>query len=250
MTSLRVGSRARQRVGAASFVLTLILTVCALALTILALRREFGGGDEPLPPGSRFVAQPDWASYATLGHRLGSADAKAVIVEFADFQCPACRELEATLRHARRRFGEDLAIVYRHFPLARIHPFAYGAAQASECAALQGRFDAMHDLLFDHSDALGRVPWRQLAEAAGVENMRAFERCIADSTTRSVIESDHEAARSLGARGTPTVLINGVRFTGSIPERVLDSLVTAAIGRKGGNVRWWRRLIGKANTGA
>ena len=209
----------------ASAVGSITLVACALAMTALSVRRQFA------PPHARsterFVAQPDWANYATEGRRIGGPTAKVVMVEFADFQCPACRELEVMLRATRRRLGADFALVYRHYPL-RIHPQAEPAALASECAGRQGRFGEMHDLLFDQSDSLGKIGWRRLASDAGVSDLATFDRCMLDSEVVATVRRDADAARHLGATGTPTFLINGVRHTGTIAHGILDSLVDEA----------------------
>jgi len=212
----------------ASAITTSTLVACAVILTVIAVKREvFGGKATTSGP---FRAQPDWASYVGSGHRLGSPKAKAVLVEFSDFQCPACRALEDVLRRTRTRFPTELAVVYRHWPLARIHPYARPAAIASECAGSQGRFDAMHDVLFSiKRDSLGVLPWRTLAERAGVTALDAFDQCLADSATVAAVDRDVAAAERLGAQGTPTVLIAGVRFSGSLPQVTMDSLVEQAI---------------------
>ena len=75
---------------------TAILVACAVAVTGLLVKREFGSAPSSRV-GVRFEAQSDWKSYAVAGHRIGPANATAVLVEFADFQCPACRALEHTL---------------------------------------------------------------------------------------------------------------------------------------------------------
>jgi len=210
---------------AASAVVTAVIALCAVTMTTLALRRG------PAAPAARKAAiesQTDWRTYAIDGHRIGPPDAKAVLVEFADFQCPACRRLEDRLRVARKRFPLDFAVVYRHFPL-NIHKFARQAAVASECGAQQSRFPEMHDALFDVGDSLGVVPWTVLAARAGVASVPQFAKCMSDSTVIALVTRDVDAAKRLGARATPTLLIDGVRATGTIPQSTLDSLVQNAI---------------------
>ena len=128
----------------------------------------------------------------------------------------------------RRRFPRDFALVYRHFPLP-MHQFARAAAEASECAAQQGRFEQMHATLFDQQDSIGVASWRSLARVAGVPNLTSFDRCMRDSTGLAPVTRDHIAARRLASHATPTVLINGVRFSGAIAQPVLDSLIGNAI---------------------
>ena len=211
-----------------SAVSTLVLVACAVTTTVLLVRRP----SEPSTTAARqhFSAQPDWLSYVRGGHRIGPSDAKVVLVEFGDFQCPACQSLEATLRETRKRYPRDVAILYRHFPLT-IHPAARSAALASECAAQQGMFETMHAALFDNRDSLGTISWTRFAAKAKVPNLRSFDMCMRDTIAMELVTADERDAKRLGARGTPTVLINSVRFTGALPQRTLDSLVESAIRR-------------------
>ena len=110
-----------------------------------------------------------------------------------------------------------------------MHPAARAAAFASECAARQSSFERMHDLLFDLRDSLGVLPWRTFAERSMVRDLPEFDRCMRDSIPAGSVNSDLDAARRLGATGTPTLLIDGVRFIGSVREETLDSLIQRAI---------------------
>lgn len=204
-----------------------ILVACAVAIVALLAHRELSpralaAGPAPLQP------QPDWQSYATGGHRLGPSGARAVIVEFADFQCPACRALEPRLRAERTEHPQDVAVIYRHYPLVK-HIFARPAAIASECAARQGRFEAMHDTLFVLGDSIGVRAWHAVARAAAVPDLRAFDVCMSDGSANDVLLRDSVAARRLRVIGTPTLLIDGVRVNGGLPQATLDSLVTKAL---------------------
>jgi protein-disulfide isomerase len=211
----------------ASIAATALMVVCAVAVTGVVLRRE-------LWPTARastvsiFETFPEWRLYTEDGRRVGPSDAPAVMVVFADYQCPACKELEGRLRETRERFPSQLVIVFRHFPLP-IHRFARRAAEATECAAAQNRFESMHALLYDRQDSIGVTPWRSLAHDARIADVNAFDRCMRDSTGLPAVTRDFKAAQRLEAKGTPTVLINGVRFSGVIPQSTLDSLVANAI---------------------
>jgi protein-disulfide isomerase len=84
-----------------------------------------------------------------VDHIRGPNTAKVTLVEYSDFQCPACGQYEPILRDLASSYPNDLRIVYRHFPLTGLHPNAYPAAIASEAASKQGKFWEMHDMLFD-----------------------------------------------------------------------------------------------------
>lgn len=154
---MKITSFARVASAAATFA----LVVCAVTVTTLLVRREMASG----AVGNRAsapVAQPDWMDYAGAGHRIGSLNARVTVIEFFDYQCPFCKKMDARLQSALAKYSGDLAVVYRHWPLKRIHPFAMAAAVASECAAASGRFERMHALLLNQQDSLGVLSWREL----------------------------------------------------------------------------------------
>jgi protein-disulfide isomerase len=207
-----------------------VLTACAVTLTVILVLREIG------PDGPKQIErQRDWLSYVDGGHRLGPPNPRAILIEFADFECPACARLDQHLREALRRYS-GFAIQYRHYPLPA-HRHAFAAAVASECAAEQARFGTMHAVLFDGRDSLGVIPWTDLAGRAGVANLPAFERCMADSARNEKVHNDIAAARKLRVAGTPTLLLNGRRINGNIPAGKLDSLIEAALRAGAANLR-------------
>lgn len=198
----------------------MVSVACALSVTFFVVRRELSGNTPILRPRGIADYQPlpveDWERLVSTGHRMGSATADFMILEFADFQCPACRLFSLTaIKPLRDQYPDDVAVVYRHWPLP-YHPFAFAAAQASECAGAQGRFDAMHDTLFEHQDSIGRKPFDGFAREAGVPDSARFAACMAVPDS-SVASSDARMVKSLGGVGTPTVLING-KLLSSVPD--------------------------------
>jgi protein-disulfide isomerase len=150
------------------------------------------------------------------------------MIEFADFQCPACADLHASLRDVRKCYPDDFALVYRHFPL-NMHPAAWPAAVASECAAVQGRFEQMHDVLFESQRTLESAQWDQLAARAGVTDINAFKACMGSTAIDSTVRRDRETAIALKGRGTPMLLVDGHRFYGAMPQARLDSIVESVL---------------------
>jgi protein-disulfide isomerase len=140
---------------------------------------------------------------------MGPQGAKVTILEFADFECPACRQFEPTLRAARAKYPSDVAVVFRHWPLP-YHHFALPAARAAECANAQGRFEAMHDLLYARQDSLGLKSFASFAADAGVADTAAFDVCNRSGGPVMALAADTTDARQLGGRGTPTVVVNGL----------------------------------------
>lgn len=203
------------------------VVLCAVVLTALVVRRELFSAPPRSAPREQVVA--DWRSYAAEGRRTGPADAPVTVVVFSDFQCPACRMLAESLDSVTARRPGQVAVVYRHFPLSSVHPYATAAARASECAAGQGRFEAFHDALFREQALLGIQPWRSFAAGAGVADLDAFDRCVAGTAPDAAILRDGRAGERLRVTGTPTVLINQHRFQGAPPLAELERQIERAL---------------------
>lgn len=154
-------------------------------------------------------------------HVLGPKDAPVTLVEYGDYECTYCGEVQPIIARLKERFGGRLRYVFRHFPITSMHPQAQLAAEAAEAAAAQGRFWEMHDLLFKHQGELDRRHLLQYASEIGLD-LEQFERDLKDGThTRRVREDFMSGVRS-GANGTPTFFINDVRYDGAWD---LDSLI-------------------------
>jgi protein-disulfide isomerase len=203
-----------------------LLVVCALLVTGLVVRREFFGAS----PAAAGETVADWSSYAAQGQRAGPADAPVTVVVFSDFQCPACASLAERMKEVRARHPGQVAMVFRHFPLPN-HAAAVPAARASECAAAQGRFEALHDLFFAQQDSLGTKPWARFAREAGVADLAAFGRCMQGRDADAAVRRDSEAGMRLGLSATPTLLINGRRVQGAPPLPRLEQLINDELER-------------------
>lgn len=140
----------------------------------------------------------------------GKADAKVVVVEFSDFQCPFCgRFARETMGLLERDYVDTGKVrwVFRHFPIERLHPFALRASEAAECGRAQDKFWPMHTRLFANQQALGEADLVKTAQAAGL-NMPAFQQCFASqliSPTR--IRQDLADGTKAGITGTPAFFI-------------------------------------------
>jgi protein-disulfide isomerase len=156
-------------------------------------------------------------------HIRGILSAPITLLEYGDFECPHCGAAWPVVEEVRRRMGEQLRFVYRHFPLVAIHPHAEHAAEAAEAAGTQGQFWPMHDLLFAHQDALADADL--LAYAAELFlNTSRFARDLASSRYASRVQEDLVSGMRSGVQGTPTFFINGERHAGGYD---LESLLGA-----------------------
>jgi len=144
---------------------------------------------------------------------LGSEDATVVLVEFSDFQCPVCARSFLTLKQVEAAYGDDVKIVYKHFPLRQIHSFAQKAAEANECAADQGRFFEYHDLLFQNQNALDTDNLKEYAARLSL-NEGQFSACLDGGLKAGVVSSHYREAISLGVDATPTLYVNNKKYVG------------------------------------
>lgn len=202
-----------------------VLTLCAVVTTALVVRRELFSR-RPAVAGPRTISA--WRSFGRDGHRMGRIDAAVNIVVFSDFQCPFCAVLMKRLRTLRTEYPGEVAIVYRHFPLSA-HRQAVAAAQASECASAQGRFDAFLDALFSAQDSIGLIQWARFATIAGVRNIPTFRKCAAGTEPIPALARDTVAGNRLGVHVTPTLLINETRLEGAQPLDTLEAYVARAL---------------------
>lgn len=161
-------------------------------------------------------------------HVRGAHDAKVTLVEYGDFQCPYCARAHAALSELMQQHGDRVALVYRHLPLADLHPLAAPAAEAAEAAGAQGKFWEMHDALFEHQDTLDEDALPVLAANLGLD-ARRFAGDIEDGKHGARVEAQADGARALGARGTPTFFINGERYHGDSDHASLASALKKAL---------------------
>jgi protein-disulfide isomerase len=161
-------------------------------------------------------------------HRAGPDDAPVTLVEYGDYECPHCGSAHAILLAVRERMGPRLRFVFRHFPLAEMHPHAMHAAEAAEAAADQGKFWEMHDALFEHQEALEDADLIRYAQALGLDAERVERELVSSAHEPRVREQFRSGVRS-GVNGTPTFFINGLRYDDSWdPDTLLEALEEAA----------------------
>jgi protein-disulfide isomerase len=162
-------------------------------------------------------------------HVRGPEDASVTLLEYGDFECPYCGRAEEALESV---LGSDLDIryVWRHLPLTDVHPHAQQAAEASEAAALQGRFWELHDLLLDHQGALEPTDLVEYAEALGLDVDRFLDDLRRHAGGRRIAD-DVDSAELSGVAGTPTFFVNGRRHWGAYDAAGLTRAVREARAR-------------------
>jgi protein-disulfide isomerase len=154
------------------------------------------------------------------------ATKKVVLVDFFDLECAHCKRNYLLVKELAARRGDQLEIIHRHFPLdatcndivpESVHPDACRAAEAVECATLQGKRDQMIDTMFANQGQLFEENLPRLAAKVGVE-ATAFRQCLDQHTTMPTVLADARAGARLDIKSTPTVFIGGRRITGVLDE--------------------------------
>lgn len=162
---------------------------------------------------------------------FGSQSADITIVEFSDFQCPACRATQPLIKEVTSQFPQ-IRLIYRHFPLTSIHPNAQIAAQATEVAAEYDQFWPMHDLLFEK-----QTEWVDLSKDQLIEKFAQYAQelqidknefltKIESQDIKQRVDLDVTAAINLNLSGTPTFFVNGVQTSAPQLKQAVESLLT------------------------
>lgn len=156
---------------------------------------------------------PTEALIRSESHTKGPEDAKATLVEFGDYQCPACASAEPMLNQLMSEYPNDLRFVFRNFPLVSIHPNATPAAEAAEAAAEQGKFWEMHDLIYEQQNVWASMSnpseqFKSYAKQLGLDESK-FNQDRSNPEVTSRVTKDFNDGGTLGVNATPTFFLNG-----------------------------------------
>lgn len=162
-------------------------------------------------------------------HVRGNATASATLVEFSDFQCPACKAAQPLVSELEKKYGDKLKVVYRHFPLRQVHPHAAIAARAAEAAANQNAFFVYHDKLFAEQATWEKESdpskfFLQYAKDLKLDTKK-FETDLKDASLDERISVDEQDALALGVNATPTFYLNGKQTDAGDLQAGIDAIV-------------------------
>ncbi len=156
-------------------------------------------------------------------HYRGAEDPEVVIIEYADFECPACFGFAPQLQIVEANYEDEVQVIFRHNPLSSLHPNAFAAHRAAEAAGQQDKFWEMHDILFERqpswsaqqsglsvSDAA--AVFEGYAEEIGLD-MDKFRADVESEEVFDYIDSHLDSGSQLGVTGTPTIFLNGEEIT-------------------------------------
>ena len=158
-------------------------------------------------------------------HISGSANGLIRLLEYGDYECPFCAEVQPIVKEIQRRLSDDLLFGFRNFPLTNIHPHSEHAAEAAEAAGMQKNFWSMHDTLFENQRALDDDDLAEYAAELGLDETRLIREVTA-SVYAPRIREDFKSGVRGGVNGTPTFFINGERYDGALDLKHLLNAVT------------------------
>jgi len=166
-----------------------------------------------------------------MTHFKGNPDAEVVLVEYSDFQCPACRAMYPIVSSLMAEYGDSIRFEYRHFPIERAHPYAVQAGAAAEAAGQQGKFYEFHDALFENQQTWSQSPtpnvfFMQYAEELELD-LDMFRRHSNASVLRDKVRSQQQEGLAAGVTGTPTMFLNGERMVYSTYDEFVTQVVAA-----------------------
>lgn len=178
---------------------------------------------EPSVPAGQLaeVTENDWI--------LGDLNtARVVLVEYSDLECAFCQRFHPTMKSIMATYGDDVAWVYRHFPLTSIHQNAEPAANAAECVGDQvgnAGFFAFVDEIFEGGAPLNKTTYMNIARNIQGVNMNQFENCVDEMTFIGNVRQQQQDGVAAGVQGTPATFVNGQLVSGAVPEAQLSSII-------------------------
>jgi protein-disulfide isomerase/rhodanese-related sulfurtransferase len=206
----------------------LVVVFVAVALGIpgfILLARS--GTPPPMPSLKKeqleLLVRPD-------SHMTGNLQAALTVVEFGDIQCPACKRAEEATRAMRAKYGDRVKFVFRHMPLPSLHPHALKAAEATECAAAQGKFWEGLERFYAGQDDLSEESLVRYAGEMGLDKGQ-FRACLASGSMAGRVQKDADDARMLGLRATPTFFVGSQVIEGPIEEDLFGQLIRQELAR-------------------
>jgi len=163
-------------------------------------------------------------------HIFGPQNAPVTLIEYSDFQCPACRAYQPTLKRLLAEYDQELRLVYRHFPLNSLHANAEEAAYAAEAAGIQGKFFEYHDVLFNTQDKWEgeknpESMFVEYAKSLGL-NEEQFRRDIKSDIVKDKVAADVRSANESNLSGTPSFFLNGKLFE---PPKTYEGFSAAVV---------------------
>lgn len=166
----------------------------------------------------------DFPLVTFIDPQRGAANPLVDLVEFSDFACPFCQEIQTTLERLLKTYPTTLRHVWKDAPNVNLHPPAMAAHLAARCAQRQNKFWEYHDELFKDTNNLGLEQLKNIAKLIGL-NQSQWQTCFDDATERAKIERGLIEAEVLGVDATPYLFINNQRISGAVTFTELQQMI-------------------------
>ncbi len=174
-------------------------------------------------------AKPSGTSKAGVDPSIGAESAEVEVVVYSDFQCPFCSRAAPTTHQIAEAYPDKVKVTFRNFPLS-FHANAQKAAEAGECANLQGKFWEMHDIMFANQNNLQADSLKSYAQQIGLDTAE-FNECLDSGSMKAEVERDFQDGTKAGVQGTPAFIIEGELISGAQPlekfKEVIDRKLSA-----------------------
>ena len=207
----------------------LVIAAAAIVIAGAVAYRQFRPSPvQPVGAAITVTYVADWRELLSAGRQVANPAAEVQLLEFVDLECPACQAFARTLTSVRNSYPSTLGVTLIHYPLP-MHSFARRAARVAECGALEGKFDEIVTVILNDRDSLSRNRWTTYGDQVGIRDRASFDRCQADTAAVPMIESGLVAAERAGARATPTILLNGWRFSTTPTESEIRRTIEALL---------------------
>lgn len=185
-------------------------------------------GQQPQPAAAAVpkVTKEDWIK--------GDIKAKVQVIEYSDLQCPYCGRHNPTILALEQKYGDKIAVVYRHFPLTSIHPEAQPAALASECVGEQKGstgFFSFIDTIYANQDKMNAAYYETTAQALGV-NMDKFKSCVSSQKYLTKVNDQQQGGAAAGVQATPTTIVAGQMVSGADTLAKFTAIIDSALAGK------------------
>lgn len=185
--------------------------------------------------GSDNKSTSDSNSATLSNHTYGNGSTGVVVMEYGDFQCPACYQYFPIVNQLKNKYKDQITFQFRHYPLVEIHQNALSSARAAEAAGLQGKFWKMHDALYTNqqewAESTNPQPFfENYAKLIGLD-VTKFQVDIKSESVNATIQADRNNAKSSGYSGTPTFVVDGkqIESPGSLDafSKIIDEAIAA-----------------------
>jgi protein-disulfide isomerase len=158
----------------------------------------------------------------------GPKKAPVTLLEYGDYECSYCGQAYSIIKNVQNILGNSLRFVFRNFPITQSHPHAQHTAEAAECAGAQSKFWEMHDILYEHQQALDDKHLEKYAEVLDLDKYR-FKNDMSNHIYASRVREDFLSGVRSGVNGTPCFYINGLRYDNSWDFEALVEILKSHI---------------------